>query len=68
MIFKKKKYFENRALARTLNRWKYREILSYVDRFTALRFTEIGAPPAAGRMRILPMTQYACWPVTFGVK
>jgi hypothetical protein len=47
---------------------KYREVLTFVDRFTALRFTATGAPTAAWRMRILPMNQYACWPITFGMK
>jgi hypothetical protein len=28
--------------------------------FTALRFTATGAQTAAGRIRILPMNQYAC--------
>jgi hypothetical protein len=37
----------------------YREILTFVDQFTSLRFTATGAPPAAGRIRILPMNQYA---------
>jgi hypothetical protein len=27
----------------------YREVLAFVDRFTALRFTTTGAPPAARR-------------------
>jgi hypothetical protein len=30
-----------------------------LDAFTALRFTGTGSPLAAGRMRILPMTQHA---------
>jgi hypothetical protein len=41
----------------------YREVLTFVDRFTALRFTATGALPGARRIRILPMTQYACWPI-----
>jgi hypothetical protein len=32
---------------------KYREVLTFVDRFTALLFTATGAPPAAMRIRIL---------------
>jgi hypothetical protein len=52
---KKKKHFENPTLASTLNRWKYWEILTCVDRFTVLRFTATGAPPAASRIRVLPM-------------
>jgi hypothetical protein len=30
-----------------------------LDAFTAVRFTAIGAPPAAKRTRILPMIQHA---------
>jgi hypothetical protein len=37
----------------------YREVLTFVDRFTALNFTAADAPPAAKRMRILPMNHYA---------
>jgi hypothetical protein len=37
----------------------YREVLTFVDRFTALCFTATGAPPAAKRIRILPMNQLA---------
>jgi hypothetical protein len=34
----------------------------------ALRFTATGVQTAAERIRILPMNQYACWPITFGMK
>jgi hypothetical protein len=34
---------------------------------TALRFTATGAPLAARHIRILPMNQYALWPITFGM-
>jgi hypothetical protein len=40
----------------------YREVLSLVGRFTAT-----GVPPAARRIRILQMNQYAFWPITFGI-
>jgi hypothetical protein len=47
---------------------KYRGFLTFVDRFTALRYTGTGAPPAARRIRILPMNQHARWPIIFGFK
>jgi hypothetical protein len=47
---------------------KYKEVLTFVGRFTPLLFTAIGAPLAARRIRILPMNQYACCPITFGMK
>jgi hypothetical protein len=31
-------------------------------------FAATSAPPAARRIRILPKNQYACWPITFGMK
>jgi hypothetical protein len=34
---------------------KYWEIFNSLDEFTALRFTAAGVPPAARRIRILPM-------------
>jgi hypothetical protein len=37
----------------------YREVLTFVDRFMALRFTATGAPPAAKSKRVLPIKQYA---------
>jgi hypothetical protein len=43
-------------------------ILNFVDRFTALLFTTIGAPLAARRIGIFPMNQYARWPITFEIK
>jgi hypothetical protein len=46
----------------------YREVIGLIARFTALRFTETGAPPAARRIQILSMNQYACWLITFGMK
>jgi hypothetical protein len=46
----------------------YREVLSFVNRFTALHFTATGALPAVRPIRIFPMNQYACWPITFGKK
>jgi hypothetical protein len=46
----------------------YREVLTFADRLTALRFMATGAPPAARRIRILPMNQYPSWPITFGMK
>jgi hypothetical protein len=36
----------------------YREVLTFVDWFIALRFTAIGAPPAARYVGILPTNQY----------
>jgi hypothetical protein len=42
----------------------YREDFNSLDEFTALRFTVTGVPPAARRLRILPMNQ----PITFGMK
>jgi hypothetical protein len=33
-----------------------------------LRFTATGVPLAARRIQILPMNQYAWWPITFGMK
>jgi hypothetical protein len=46
----------------------YREILAFVDRFMALHFTATGAPPAARRIIILSMNQYAWWPIPFEIK
>jgi hypothetical protein len=46
----------------------YREILAFVDRFTALHFTANGAPSAARRIIILSMNQYAWWPIQFEIK
>jgi hypothetical protein len=40
----------------------YSEVLTF-----ALRFTAIGAPPDARRIRILPMNQHAWWLITFGI-
>jgi hypothetical protein len=45
----------------------YRDIFKAIDEFTALRFTAIGASPAAKRKRILHMTQHAL-PISFGMK
>jgi hypothetical protein len=41
----------------------YREVLTFVDWFTATV-----APPPARRILVLPMNQYADWPITFGMK
>jgi hypothetical protein len=41
----------------------YREVLAFVDRFTAT-----GAPLGKRHVRILPLNQYICWPVMFGMK
>jgi hypothetical protein len=56
---------ENRAIGPVFcpsnfnsERYIYREVLTFVDRFTSLRFTTTGAPPAVGRIRILAMKQY----------
>jgi hypothetical protein len=38
----------------------YKEVLNFVDQFTALRFTVTSAPPAVIRIQILPKNQYAC--------
>jgi hypothetical protein len=38
---------------------KYRTVFNELDSFTAPRFTATGAPPAAERTQILPMTQHA---------
>jgi hypothetical protein len=46
----------------------YRDVLTFVDRFTALRFTATGAPSAARRIQILPMIQYSSWLIKFGMK
>jgi hypothetical protein len=53
---------------RSVGSFFHREVLTSVDRFTALRFTATGASPAERRMRILPVNQYACWPITYGMK
>jgi hypothetical protein len=45
----------------------YREVLTFVDWFMALRFTVTGALPAVRRIWILPMNQHAWWPITFGI-
>jgi hypothetical protein len=37
------------------------EVLSFVDRFTALGFAAIGAPPAARSIQILPLNDGRCW-------
>jgi hypothetical protein len=39
-----------------------------VDWFMALCFMATSAPPAVRRIWILPMNQYAWWPITFGIK
>jgi hypothetical protein len=44
----------------------YRDALIFVDRFTFLRFTATGAPSSERRILILPMSQYAWWPITCG--
>jgi hypothetical protein len=49
-------------------RFTYREVLTFVDRFTALPFTTIGAPLAARRIRILTMNQHAERPITFWMR
>jgi hypothetical protein len=46
----------------------YREVLTFIAWFTALRFMVTGAQPAARRILILPMNQYACWPIKFVMK
>jgi hypothetical protein len=46
----------------------YREVLTFVDRFTPLRFTATSAPPAARCILILLINQYAWWPIKFGIK
>jgi hypothetical protein len=46
-----------RTTVQALARLIYREDFYSFDEFTALRLTETGAPPAARRMRILPMKQ-----------
>jgi hypothetical protein len=46
----------------------YREVLTFVDWLTAVHFTATGAPPAVRCIRILPVNQYARWPITFGTK
>jgi hypothetical protein len=40
----------------------------FVNRFTALRFTAIGTPPAARRLHISPTNQYARWLITFVIR
>jgi hypothetical protein len=45
-----------------------REVIIFVDRFTALRFTETGATPAARPILIVLMNQHALRPITFGMK
>jgi hypothetical protein len=35
------------------------QVLTFADRFKALRFTATGAPPVARRILIFPMNQYA---------
>jgi hypothetical protein len=42
---------------------KYREVLTFVERFTVT-----GAPPTVRRIRILLMNQYVCWLITFRIK
>jgi hypothetical protein len=37
----------------------YRVVLNFVDQFTALRFTAIGAPPDEGLIQFLSMNQQA---------
>jgi hypothetical protein len=37
----------------------YKDILKSIDELTAMRFTATAAPPAAKRMRILPMNHHA---------
>jgi hypothetical protein len=36
----------------------YREVVTFVDRFTMLHFTATGASPAAKRIQIFPTNQY----------
>jgi hypothetical protein len=38
----------------------FKEVLTFLGRFTALRFTAIDAPLAARHVQILPVNQYAC--------
>jgi hypothetical protein len=45
----------------------HRDVLTFVDQFMALCFTVTGALPAARRIRILLINQYAWWPITFGI-
>jgi hypothetical protein len=42
----------------------HRQLFSFVDQFTALRLSATGA---TWRIRILPMNQYDCWLITFGM-
>jgi hypothetical protein len=46
----------------------HRDIFKATDEFTALCFTVTGALPAVKGMQILPMTQHAWRPITFGMK
>jgi hypothetical protein len=46
----------------------YRENFNRVDEFTAPCFAATGALRDAGCIRVLPMTQRACWQITFGMK
>jgi hypothetical protein len=46
----------------------YKEVLTFLGRFTALRFTVTDAPLAARRIQILPMNQSCLWPVKYGMK
>jgi hypothetical protein len=46
----------------------YRKVLTFVDQFMNLYFMTTSASPAARRIPILPINQYACWPITFRIK
>jgi hypothetical protein len=37
----------------------HKKVLNFIDRFKALLFTATGVPPAARRIRILPMNEHA---------
>jgi hypothetical protein len=39
------------------------EVVTFVDPLMV-----IGEPQTARHIRILPMNQYACWPITFGME
>jgi hypothetical protein len=43
--------------------YMYREVLSFVNQFITT-----GALLAMRHIRILPMNQYVCWPIMFGMK
>jgi hypothetical protein len=55
-------------LSRFIFLYLYREVLTVVDWFTALRFTVTGTPPTVSQIWVLSMNEHAWWSIMFGIK